>query len=68
MPSSKTTVWIERWVWICIYAGLLLIVAALVTQNAGSAMQALVWLLGSGGAALVILGLLLLWLRSRQGA
>jgi hypothetical protein len=52
---------IEKWVWILIYLGMFLVAVGL-ASHAGD--PALGWLLGWAGAAAIVAGIALIWLRS----
>lgn len=54
----------EKLVWILIYGGLLAVGLGLALQQQGSA--ALGWSLCVGGGAVAALGVVLIWVRSRQ--
>lgn len=54
----------EKWVWILIYGGLLSVGLGIALQQRGS--PALGWTLTVGGGAVAGLGVLLIWVRSRQ--
>ncbi|MBX3660644.1 MAG: hypothetical protein KIS62_00285 [Ramlibacter sp.] len=62
MASSSTIAWLERGVWICIYAGLLLLVLGLAVHEqspvAGTVMVPV-------GVVLAGVGVVLIWVRSR---
>lgn len=62
MASARTIAWVERLVWILIYAGLFSFVLGLATLNAHAAAA---WTLIAAGAALVPAGAVLIWVRSR---
>lgn len=54
---------VERWVWILIYGGLLALVLGLVVERRDFALG---WTLVSGGGAVAVAGVLLIFLRSRM--
>ena len=63
MPS-RAIVWIERLIWILIYAGLFAAVlgAATLSRNAPAG-----WTLIAVGGVLAACGVMLIWIRSRLG-
>jgi hypothetical protein len=74
--SAKTLVWIERLVWIFLYAGLLAIVFGLALLQFGphslggkgegmTDAEILAYFLLAKGAIAVLAGLVMIWLRSR---
>ncbi|HEY0884238.1 MAG TPA: hypothetical protein VGE20_03095 [Ramlibacter sp.] len=62
MASARTIAWIERLVWILIYAGLFSFVLGLATLKAD---EATAWTLIGAGAVLVPAGAVLIWVRAR---
>jgi hypothetical protein len=50
-------------IWVCIYGGLLSIVAGLALSNVSSS---LTWALGAGGSLVTVLGIVLIYIRSRK--
>jgi hypothetical protein len=54
---------VEAWVWVLIYGGLLLFCLGLFIDRSDFALG---WLVGLTGAALVLAGVLLIYLRSRM--
>jgi len=54
---------IETWVWVLVYGGALLLVLGLFAGRADAALGSIVMLIGG---VLVVLGLLLIYLRSRM--
>jgi hypothetical protein len=62
MPSARAVAWIERLVWILIYAGLFTVVLGVATRSRSAGAG---WVLIVGGAALTIGGIVLIWVRSR---
>ncbi|MEO7151483.1 MAG: hypothetical protein ABIX46_07220 [Burkholderiaceae bacterium] len=54
---------IERWIWVLIYGGLFAIGLGVSVR---ASVDGLPWLLIGGGAAALLAGALLLWLRSRM--
>jgi hypothetical protein len=50
-------------IWICIYGGLLSIVAGLALAGVSSS---LAWTLGAGGSLATVLGIVLIYIRSRK--
>lgn len=55
---------IEKWVWILIYGGLLSVGLGIALQQQGA--LALGWTLSVGGGVVAALGVVLIWVRSRQ--
>ncbi|MDB5882480.1 MAG: hypothetical protein JWP43_2358 [Ramlibacter sp.] len=64
MPTAKTIAWIERLIWILIYVGLFAVVLGLAALSHHVA-AALSWLLIVSGAILAVIGVVLIWVRSR---
>jgi hypothetical protein len=62
MASAKTLLWIERLVWILIYAGLFAIVLGVATL---SHEPITAWSLLVFGGCAVVAGAVLIWVRSR---
>jgi len=62
MASARTIAWVERLVWILIYAGLFSFVLGLATLNAD---EPTAWTLIAVGAVLVPAGAALIWVRAR---
>ena len=62
MASTRTIAWVERLVWILIYAGLFSFVLGLATLNSH---ELAAWTLIAAGAVLVPAGVVLIWVRSR---
>lgn len=54
----------EKLVWILIYGGLLAVALGIALQQRGS--TALGWTLSVGGAVVAAVGVVLIWVRSRQ--
>jgi hypothetical protein len=54
---------IEKWIWILIYAGMLVLAAALAVQSRA---PQLAWPVGIGGAVAVVAGIALIYIRSRR--
>lgn len=54
----------EKLVWILIYGGLLAVALGIALQQRGS--PALGWTLGVGGGLVAAVGVVLIWVRSRQ--
>jgi hypothetical protein len=54
---------VEAWVWVLIYGGLLLFCLGLFIDRSDFALG---WLVGLTGAALVLAGVLLIYIRSRM--
>ncbi len=62
MATQKTLTWVERLVWICLYAGLLAISLSLFLADAEPQQAAGIQ---AAGIVLVIAGVLLIYVRSR---
>jgi hypothetical protein len=62
MASTKTLLWIERLVWILIYAGLFAVVLGVVTLPHESVAA---WTLFVSGGCATVAGIVLIWVRSR---
>jgi len=62
MASARTIAWVERLIWILIYAGLFSFVLGLATLNAD---EPTAWTLIAVGAVLVPAGAALIWVRAR---
>jgi hypothetical protein len=54
---------IDILIWVCIYGGLLSVVASLVLSSIS---PALAWVLGIGGSLVTALGIILIYIRSRS--
>jgi hypothetical protein len=54
---------IDILIWVCIYGGLLSVVASLVLTSIS---PALAWVLGIGGSLVTALGIILIYIRSRS--
>jgi hypothetical protein len=54
---------IDILIWVCIYGGLLSVVASLVLSSIS---PALAWILGIGGSLVTALGIILIYIRSRS--
>jgi hypothetical protein len=54
---------IDILIWVCIYGGLLTVVASLVLSSIS---PALAWILGIGGSLVTALGIILIYIRSRS--
>ena len=61
--NSMSNKRMEVWIWVCIYAGLLLMSLGLFVVRAQAASG---WLLGTLGGLLVLAGVVLVVLRSRR--
>ncbi|MGE0498801.1 MAG: hypothetical protein AB7I35_00330 [Ramlibacter sp.] len=62
MASAKAIAWVERGVWICIYAGLLMLVLGLAARESSPVAAMLLMVTG---ALLAAAGVVLIWVRSR---
>jgi vacuolar-type H+-ATPase subunit I/STV1 len=62
MASARATAWIERLVWILIYAGLFALVLGIATRGRSSGAS---WALMIAGGILTLAGVVLIWVRSR---
>jgi hypothetical protein len=62
MPSARAVAWLERLVWILVYAGLLAIVLGIATLSASAVAG---WPLITAGGVLAVAGVVLIWVRSR---
>lgn len=62
MASKKTVKWVERLVWICLYGGLLSIVLSLFLARTDNEQAAVIQI---AGIVLVVIGVLLIYVRSR---
>jgi len=62
MPSAKAVVWIDRLIWILVYAGLFALVLGLATLSRSATTA---WSLITAGSVLAAGGVVLLWVRSR---
>jgi len=62
MASAKAIAWLERLIWILIYAGLFTLVLGLATRSREAA---LAWSLMVAGALVAAIGFALIWVRSR---
>jgi vacuolar-type H+-ATPase subunit I/STV1 len=62
MLSAKALVWIERLIWLLIYAGLFTLVLGLATRVRDTAIG---WSLIGAGAFAAAAGVVLFWVRSR---
>lgn len=63
MSGSKLTARVEVWIWVLIYAGMALVGLGLATQRGDAVLG---WVMVGVGAALIVVGALLIWLRSRM--
>ena len=54
---------IDTWVWVLIYLGMILIGLGLSLLRGDAALG---WIIASIGAALVVAGIVLIWMRSRM--
>ena len=61
-PPAKPHARLEKWIWILIYGGLFAIILGIVT---GRTEEALGWAMAVPGAALVVVGVALIYVRSR---
>jgi hypothetical protein len=62
MAASRTLTWIERLVWILIYGGLFTLILGLASWRYEVAFG---WTLTMVGAALALVGVILIWVRAR---
>jgi vacuolar-type H+-ATPase subunit I/STV1 len=62
MASARALAWIERLVWILIYAGLFTLVLGIATRGHSSGAS---WVLLVSGGILTVAGIVLIWVRSR---
>jgi hypothetical protein len=62
MATGRTIAWVERLVWILIYAGLFTFVIGLATRPQDAATG---WSLIIVGAMVAVVGVVLIWVRSR---
>ncbi len=63
MASARAIAWVERLIWILVYAGLFSFVLGLATLNAH---EPAAWTLIVIGALLVPAGVALIWVRARM--
>lgn len=54
---------VQKWVWILIYAGIVLLALGLSVSRGDVGLG---WLIGAPGAGLVVAGIVLIWVRSRM--
>ena len=62
MASARAIAWVDRLVWILVYAGLFSFVLGLATLNAH---EPTAWTLVAASAVLVPAGVALIWVRAR---
>jgi hypothetical protein len=62
MTTAKPHAALEKWIWILIYGGLLILVAGLAVARQD---QALGWIIAAPGAVLAAIGVVLIYVRSR---
>ena len=60
MPSTR---FVQKWVWILIYAGMALIALGLSVRHSDLALG---WSIAGPGIVLVAAGIVLIWIRSRM--
>jgi heme A synthase len=65
MSNTRAPARIDTWVWICIYVGMVVLGIGLAALRAAAPVA---WALCTAGGALIAVGLVLVWLRSRLGA
>jgi hypothetical protein len=58
--NAKTA---QKWVWILIYAGLILLALGLSVQRSDAALG---WGIAAPGVAAIVAGIVLIWVRSRM--
>lgn len=61
-PQTKPHATLEKWIWILIYGGLFAIILGIAT---GRTEEALGWAMAVPGAVLVVVGTVLIYVRSR---
>ncbi len=54
---------IQKWIWMLVYAGIVLFALGLVVQRNDAALG---WGMAVTGGALVVIGIVLIWVRSRM--
>jgi len=62
MPSKEVVLRLQKWIWVLIYGGLLCVVLGVFLARAD---LTLARCLQTGGGALVVIGVVLIYLRSR---
>ena len=62
MTDAKPHAALERWIWILIYGGLLIIILGIAT---GRTEEALGWSMAVPGAVAAVVGVVLIYVRSR---
>ncbi len=59
----STTARIQKWIWILIYLGIVLLALGLSVQRSDAALG---WGIAAPGIALIVVGVVLIWVRSRM--
>jgi glucan phosphoethanolaminetransferase (alkaline phosphatase superfamily) len=62
MPEANRHAALEKWIWILIYGGLFMIIIGIAT---GRTEKVLGWALAVPGAAIAVVGVVLIYVRSR---
>jgi vacuolar-type H+-ATPase subunit I/STV1 len=61
MPTLAARV--EKWIWMLIYAGMLLFALGLAVQRSDTLLG---WGMATAGGAMTVIGIVLIWVRSRM--
>jgi hypothetical protein len=62
MTDAKPHAALERWIWVLIYSGLLMVILGIAT---GRSEEALGWSMAVPGAVAAVVGVVLIYVRSR---
>jgi len=63
MNGERTIARVQTWIWVLIYAGLILLGLGLATQRADAALG---WTIAAVGIVVGVAGVVLIWIRARM--